>query len=184
MKTDQINKQQKRYKTKLKFKESEITGEPIAFAFWDKSTKSLLGVNMDDQTKKKICVLSPDLKKKNIVKPGILYSASVHLSTKRNSYIVDNVKQYKFKAKVETQIVTKCFYQTIITIGNEKIYYNPFDGKSEFSRTLDGVLGLLEARDDIFNKEETISAVKRSARTVNQYLEADGYILPTKKKAV
>lgn len=171
-------------KTKLKFKESKLTGELVAFAYWDRSKKALLGVNEEDQTKKKICILSNNLKEKNIVKPGILYSATVHLSSKNNSYIIDKAIPYKFKAKVETQIISKCFYQTIVSFGNEKIYYNPFDGKSEFSRTLEGVIGLLDAREDLLNKEETINAVKRSARTVNQYLEADGYILPTRKKAV
>lgn len=180
METEQTKKC---FKTKLKFKES-ITGELVAFAYWDRAKKALLGISEDDQKKKRICVLSNNLKEINIVKPGILYSATVHLSSKKNNYIVDKVNPYKFKAKVETQIVSKCFYQTIITFGNEKIYYNPFDGKSEFSRTLEGVIGLLEAREDLLNKEEAINAVKRSARTVNQYLEADGYILPTRKKAV
>lgn len=176
-------KTKKYFKTKLKFRQSELTGELVAFAYWDKAKKALLGVNEDDQKKKKICVLSNELKEKSI-QPGLLYSATVHLSANKKSYVVDKLNPYKFRAKVETQIRSKCFYQTIITFGNEKIYYNPFDGKSEFSRTLEGVLGLLEAREDILNKEETISAVKRSARTVNQYLEADGYILPSKKKAV
>lgn len=174
----------KQLKTKLKFKEHECTGELVAWAFWDKTLKSLRGVNEDNESKKRICVLSPELKEKDLVKPGILYSVLVHSSTNRKSYIVDSVKAYKFKAKLETQIIKKCFYQTIITIGNQKVYYNPFDGKSEYSRTLDGVLELLQERDDILNKEEIINALKRSARTVNKYMEADGYILPSKKKAV
>lgn len=182
METKQVT--QKRFKTKLKFKESELTGEPIAFAHWNKITQSLLGVNENDKVKKKICVLSSKLKEKGKCKPGILYAATVHFSLQKNSYIVDTIKQYKFKAKIETQITRKCFYQTIVTIGNEKIYYNPFDGKSEYSRTLSRMLELIENRNDILNKKETIEAIKRSARTVEQYLQADGYLLPSRKKAV
>lgn len=54
----------------------------MAFAYWDRSKKALLGVNEEDQTKKKICILSNNLKEKIIVKPGILYSVTVHLSSK------------------------------------------------------------------------------------------------------
>lgn len=82
------------------------------------------------------------------------------------------------KAKVETLISPKCFYQTIITFGKKKIYYNPFDGVPGVETVLSKVLKRLRYSIDFVNKREVIEAVQRSAKIVNKHLVADGYMLP------
>ena len=62
-------------RTQLKFATSARTGEIIGFVSRHSKTKQLRGVREDSPYKKKICVLSEDLKGK--VMPNVLYSVEL-----------------------------------------------------------------------------------------------------------
>ena len=140
-------------KSQLKFARSEETGELIGFVSRHSKTRKLMGVREDSRFGKQICVLSEDLK--GTLEPNILYSVEAH---------------------VETVIVPKTLYQVTVTFGNKKIFFDPKDGKSVMSRTIDGVLEILKGRKDIKYKEGVITDYLNQARALVRRMESDGFI--------
>lgn len=138
-------------KSQLKFARSEETGELIGFVSRHSKTRKLMGVREDSRFGKQICVLSEDLK--GTLEPNILYSVELKPMHKANGYVVVAATPVLFQAHVETVIVPKTLYQVTVTFGNKKIFFDPKDGKSVMSRTIDGVLEILKGRKDIKYKE-------------------------------
>jgi hypothetical protein len=160
-------------KSQIKFVVSDKTGETVGFVSRHSKTKLLKGVRENSQYGKKICVLAEHLKGSII--PNILYEVELKPMLKGNGYVVVSAVQAKFKALIETIIVPKSIYQVIITFGNKTFYYDPVDGKSPSSRTMEGVLKLLESRNDIEDLEEVIADFRKHARVIKEAMSRDGY---------
>ena len=56
------------------------------------------------------------------------------------------------------------------------IFFDPKDGKSVMSRTIDGVLEILKGRKDIKYKEGVITDYLNQARALVRRMESDGFI--------
>ena len=137
-------------------------------------TRKLMGVREDSRFGKQICVLSEDLK--GTLEPNILYSVELKPMHKANGYVVVAATPVLFQAHVETVIVPKTLYQVTVTFGNKKIFFDPKDGKSVMSRTIDGVLEILKGRKDIKYKEGVITDYLNQARALVRRMESDGFI--------
>ena len=161
-------------KSQLKFARSEETGELIGFVSRHSKTRKLMGVREDSRFGKHICVLSEDLK--GTLEPNILYSVELKPMHKANGYVVVAATPVLFQAHVETVIVPKTLYQVTVTFGNKKIFFDPKDGKSVMSRTIDGVLEILKGRKDIKYKEGVITDYLNQARALVRRMESDGFI--------
>lgn len=65
----------------------------------------------------------------------------------------------------------------IVTFGNKTVYFDPKDGRSPSSKTIDGVVELLSQRRDIDSREEVINDFRRQAKALLRRMDADGYIV-------
>ena len=163
-------------KSQLKFAVSDETGELIGFVSRHSKTKKLKGVRESSPYGKKICVLSEDLK--GTVQPDILYDVQLKDMRSNNGYVVVSAIPVRFGAKVESNVISKSIYRVIVSFGNKTIYYDPKDGKSPSSRTVDGVLKVLGSRCDIADQHSVIDEFKKQAVALNRKMENDGIYLP------
>lgn len=154
---------------------SEQSGELIGLVSKNGKTGKLRGVRESDPYPKKICVLSEQIK--NQVIPNVLYDVVLKEMTKRNGYVAVSAELILFSAKIESLVIPKVIYKVFVTFGNKTIYFDPIDGKSPSSRTLKGVLEILEARDDIKDKDMVIKDFKEQSNMLIKRLKADGYII-------
>ena len=161
-------------KSQLKFAKSERTGELIGFVSRHSKTRKLMGVREDSRFGKQICVLSEDLK--GTIEPNILYSVELKHMHNAKGYVVVAATPVLFQAHVETIIVPKTLYQVTVTFGNKKIFFDPKDGKSAMSRTIDGVLEILKGRKDIRHQESVINDYLNQAQALVRRMESDGFI--------
>ena len=148
-------------RTQLKFATSERTGEIIGFVSRHSKTKQLRGVREDSPYKKKICVLSEDLKGK--VQPNILYSVELKAMHSRNGFVV----------------VAGGTYRVTVNFGNKTVYFDPLGGNSYSSKTVSGVVSLLQRRTDIENLEGVINSFKSAAARLLRRMADDGFSTPT-----
>jgi hypothetical protein len=167
-------------KSQLKFAKSEKTGELIGFVSRHSKTKKLKGVRENSIFGKKICVLSEELK--GTIIPNILYNVELKSMHQGNGYVVVSALPALFKAHIETVIVPKSIYQINITFGNKTIYFDPKDGKSPSSKTMEGVIEVLSARKDIEDREIVIKDFERQAGILLQRMKQDGYYLSLSRK--
>ena len=79
-------------------------------------------------------------------------------------------------ATVESIIVPKALYKVTVTFGNKTVYFDPKDGKSAMSKTIDGVLAILRERKDIRNLEGVIEDFTRQAQALVRRFAQDGFI--------
>ncbi|KAA6302794.1 MAG: hypothetical protein EZS26_000964 [Candidatus Ordinivivax streblomastigis] len=166
--------------SQLKFAKSEASGELIGFVSRHSKTKKLKGVRENSIFGKKICVLSKDLK--GAILPNILYHVELKLMHQGNGYVVVSAIPVLFKAHIETIIIPKSIYQVNIVFGNKTIYFDPKDGKSPSSKTMEGVLEVLSARNDIENRETVIKDFERQAGILLQRMKQDGYYTSLSRK--
>lgn len=159
-------------RTQLKFATSERTGEIIGFVSRHSKTKQLRGVREDSPYKKKICVLSEDLKGK--VKPNVLYSVELKAMHSGNGFVVVEATPLLFQATINTVVVPREVYRITINFGNKTIYFDPLHGKTYSSRTVAGVVSLLEHRIDIENLEGVIDSFKAETAKLFQKMVDDG----------
>lgn len=162
-------------KTKLKFIKSEESGELISFISKNLKTGKLKGVRESSEYSKKICVLANSLK--GTVEPNVLYDVEVKGMKSGNGYVCVSATPKLFVAEVEGTIISKVVYKVCVAFGNKKIYYDPIDGKSPSSRTINGVLEVLNGRNDIRDKEMVIEDFKKQAESLKRRLLSDGYIV-------
>lgn len=160
--------------SQVKFAKSESTGELIGFVSRHSKTRQLRGVREDSRFGKQICVLSEDLK--GSVQPNILYAVDLKPMHKQHGYVVVAATPVLFKAVIETIIVPKTIYQVTVTFGNKKIFFDPKDGKSFNSRTIEGVVGVLESRPEIADKEQVLATFRKQAQALVRNMETDGYL--------
>ncbi len=166
-------------KSQIKFAKSEQSGELIGFVSRHSKTKKLKGVREGSVYGKQICVLSSDLK--GVVLPNVLYEVELKSMHNSKGYVVVSAIPVKFKAKIEKTIVRNAVYQVTISFGNKTIYFDPKDGKSPSSRTLDGVIELLNSRTDIENLPQVIEEFSKEAAAIINTMKKDGYYIKTSK---
>ena len=118
-------------RSQIKFAKSENTGEMIGFVSCHSKTKKLMGVREDSKFRKRICVLSENLK--GTIEPNTLYTVELREMHNGNGYVVVAATPVLFKASVETITVSKSIYQVIVTFGNKTVYFDPKDGRSPSS---------------------------------------------------
>lgn len=164
----QEEKKNKFFDTLLKFKESEINGELVGFVYANKDGK-LFGTREDDpeHKDKKICVLSENIDK-SYIEPNLLYKVSLSNMPNYKGYIVESAHLVKYKARV---CVSKDICKAILSFGNHKIYYDPFNGKSDKSNTQGGALSVVKGIKNISNKKEAISSFKKAIKSVDAHIK-------------
>lgn len=166
--------------TRLKFKKSPETGELISFVNRNPKTKKLKGVDEKFTHGKQICVLSKELKAQGIVREKTLYWAEMKpMNGGKKGYVVISATPILFDARIETTIVPKAIYKISVTFGNRSIYFDPKNGRTFYSRTLQGVLQVFEDHDDIKDKAQVIKDFLTQAAILLRRFEADGYIVKT-----
>ena len=161
-------------KSQIKFAKSERTSELIGFVSRHSKTRQLKGVREDSRFGKQICVLSEDLK--GTIEPNVLYSVELKPMHKAKGYVVVAATPVQFMATVESIIVPKALYKVTVTFGNKTVYFDPKDGKSAMSKTIDGVLAILRERKDIRNLEGVIEDFTRQAQALVRRFAQDGFI--------
>ncbi len=159
-------------RTRIKFTKSEETGELIGFVSRNSRTRQLRGVCENSSYGKKICVLSGDLK--GSIEPGVLYDVELRPMYCKNGYVVTSAARTLFQATFETVIVPKAVYQVKITFGNKVVYFDPKDGRSRSSRTVEGVLKVLDGREDLQDREEVKRRFVGEAQSLLRRMEEDG----------
>ena len=95
---------------------------------------------------------------------------------KAKGYVVVAATPVQFTARVESIIVPKALYKVTVTFGNKTVFFDPKDGKSAMSKTIEGVLSILRERKDIRNLEGVIDDFTRQARTLVRRFGMDGFI--------
>lgn len=158
--------------TKLKFYTSQETGKLVSFVSVTKA-KRLKGVREDSDCKKKIVVLSSDLT--DSLKPNVLYNVILTEMKNKKGYVVKSASPVLFETEIDQCIIPKAVYKVSVKFGNKTIFFDPLDGKSDSSRTLQGALKALEVREDIANKELVITDFKEKGLETIRQMEADGY---------
>jgi hypothetical protein len=161
-------------KSQIKFAKSEHTGELIGFVSRHSKTRQLKGVREDSRFGKQICVLSEDLK--GTIEPNVLYLVELKPMHKAKGYVVVAATPVQFQARVESMIVPKALYKVTVTFGNKTVYFDPKDGKSAMSKTIDGVLSILKGRKDIRNLEGVTEDFIRQSQALVRRFEQDGFI--------
>lgn len=160
-------------KTQLKFVKSEKTGELVGFVSKTKDNK-IKGVREDSVYGKRICILAEALKRS--ILPNTLYEVELKPMHKgKNGYVVTAATQVLFSAAVESFIVPRKTYQVIVRFGGKTIYFDPLKGKTSSSRTKEGVLEILNKRNDIANQNGVISDFLDRADELICQMKQDGY---------
>lgn len=158
--------------TKLKFYTSPESGKLVSFVSITK-TKKLKGVREDSNYKKKICVLSSDLV--GTILPNTLYNVSLTEMRNGKGYIAISANPVLFETKIEDCVVPKVIYKVTAKFGNKTIFFDPVDGSTPASKTLEGALTALEKRNDIADKELVIANFKEKGVAIIRKMKADGY---------
>jgi hypothetical protein len=83
---------------------------------------------------------------------------------KSNGYVVLSAVPVLFKARVETVIIPLNSYQIHISFGNKTVYFDPKNGKSLSSKTVEGVLNVLTNRKGIDNLIRLLNNSKHRQR--------------------
>ena len=161
-------------KTRLKLLESQTKGELVGFVSRHPKAGRLLGVREDSHYGKKICLLSDHLKGK--LRSNILYEVSVKPMRSGAGYVIVEAQQILFVAKVETIIIPNATYKVTVKFGNKNIYFDPLNGRTPSSTTVEGVLSILEQREDIQNKAETIQSFIMEASRMHDRMVEDGVL--------
>lgn len=161
--------------TQLKFVKSERTGELVGFVSKTKDNV-LKGVREDSIYRKRICLLSEELK--GSVLPNILYDVELKpMHRGKNGYVVTAATRVVFSATVESYIVPGKKYQVLVHFGGKTVYFDPLHGKTSSSRTKEGVLAALNKRNDIADQNIVISDFIDRADELIRQMHEDGYTI-------
>lgn len=159
-------------KTQIKFAVSKETGVTIGFVSRSSKTNKLKGVREDSVYGKKIVVLSENLKGK--IQPNVLYEVELKEMHNGNGYVAVSAEIIKFPVNIELIAVTRSTYQIRILFGNKTIYFDPVNGRSPSSQTVQGVINVLRNRQDIENPEQVISEFRSKSGELFQIMKMDG----------
>ena len=145
------------YKTKLKFVESEKTGEMISFVNGGKGNQ-LRGVHENEDVPKQIVLIGKDIAGSIEVKPKVLYDVQLIPMKKHGGYLVVDIAVSQFGAVIESEED-----RINIKFGNKTIIYEPRNLKPSIG-TVDGVVAALNNRIDLKNKDLIILLFKDKAQ--------------------
>lgn len=162
-------------KSRVRFTRSPETGELVGFVSKKQGSGKLWGVPENSPCKKKICVLSEGLK--GSITENVLYDVTLRPMRTRNGYVVTTAEQAFFEAKIETTIETGVTYRVTVELGFKTIYFDPLNGRSDSSRTKDGVLKVLNERHDVANLDYVIADFIDHADELLRAMQKDGYDL-------
>jgi hypothetical protein len=160
-------------KTQIKFTKSEETGEIIGFVSRHSKTKKLKGVREDSGYGKQVCVLSLELKGKII--PNLLYNVELKTMHNRNGYVVVSAEPVLFKALVEMVVIPNITYQVQIKFGNKTVYFDPLFGRTQSSKTIEGVLKVLNGRKDVEDLDSVVKDFEKKANLLIKKMNTDGF---------
>ncbi len=159
-------------KTHLKLIESTHHGELRGFVSRHSKTGRLLGVRERSHFGKKVCVLSDHLKGK--VKPNTLYEVSVKPMRSGAGYVIVAAEPILFSAQLDVIVVPKTIYRIVVRFGMKAIFFDPLCGRTPSSNSLEGVLYVLEQREDLANKEEILRTFVEEAGKLLDQMSRDG----------
>lgn len=155
------------YKTKLKFVESEKTGEMISFVNGGKSNQ-LRGVHENEDVPKQIVLIGKDIAGSIEVKPKVLYDVQLIPMKKHGGYLVVDLSASQFSAEIESEAD-----RINIVFGNKTIIYEPRNLKPSIG-TIDGIVAVLNKRIDLKDKDLVIQSFKdRSQELLSAMAEKD-----------
>lgn len=163
--------------SQLKFITSKETGELIAFISLNAKTKKLKGVRETSKYKKKICVLSKDLKGTCV--ENVLYNVKLKEMLNQKGYVVVSATPILFKAVIKTIIKPMVLYQVNIEFGNKVIFFDPVNGGSPYSKTKEGVIKVLQGRSDIDELASAVDEFSTQADYLIKVMQNDGLNLNT-----
>lgn len=158
-------------KSKVKFTKTK-TGEIVGFVS-RLSTNELKGVHEKDGTRKSVCVISKELK--GSIEPDVLYDVELRPMHGKKGYVVTAATRAFFEAQIEMMVKPHKVYKVVVSFGYKKIYFDPLEGKTDSSRTLQGVLEVLNDRNDLLNADGVISDFIDRAQELLQRMKDDGY---------
>lgn len=121
--------------------------------------------------------MSEDLKGK--VQPSILYSVELKAMHSRNGFVVVAVAPLLFKATIDTLVIPGETYRVTVNFGNKTVYFDLLRGNSYSSKTVSGVVSLLQRRTDIENLDGVINSFKSAAAKLLRRMADDGFSTPT-----
>ena len=159
-------------RTRLKFVIAKETDEVVGFVSRTPKSKRLRGVPENSDYGKMICVLAEDLKGQ--VVPNVTYDVELIPMHQKKGYVVISAKRPTFKAAIETIIVRKALYKVTISFGHKVINFDPLHGRSRYSRTISGVIGLLDSRDDIEDRDNVVAQFRKEAVELIRSMQTDG----------
>ena len=140
-------------RTRLKLIESK-DGKLEGFVSRHPNKGWLFGVRENSRYGKMICLPSDHLK--GTLKPNVLYEVKLIPMRSGTGYVIVNAKQVFFTAEIKVTVVPKETYRINISFGNKNIIFDPINGRTASSNTIDGVIGILEQREEISNKKEIL----------------------------
>lgn len=145
-------------RTKLKFVESEVTGDMIAYVTINPETGRVFGVKQDDELPKKIVLISKQVSDSMEIKPKTLYDAEIvpmgkHQNRKScRGFIVVSLSPSLFEATVSLDK----WGAATVSFGNKTIVYDPTSTKPSRNNK-EAVIKVLSDREDINDKELVIA---------------------------
>lgn len=159
--------------TKLKFVKSKKNNKLISFVSVNSQNGNIRGIREEVDIPKMICILANEIE--GIIEENVLYDVKLKKMPASNGYIVIEAEPVSFEAKVKTIIVAKVIYKITITFGNKTVFFDPIDGKSDSSRTISGVVNLLNTRKDIKDHMEVVDEFIKQANRLITSMKSDGY---------
>lgn len=160
--------------TQIKLTVSQETGELIGFVSRNPKSQKLMGVREDSRFGKKICILAKELK--GTLSPNILYRVALAPMSDRKGYVIVSAKKVKFEALVEMFVKPGEIYRVTVSFGNKILYFDPKNGKSHFSNTVDGVVQVITKREDIENKEVVLQIFIERSKQLLARMTEDSHI--------
>lgn len=157
--------------TQLKLAESAETGELIGFVSRNPYTQKLKGVRENSYFGKKICILARELKDK--LQPNKLYDVELKQMHRRSGYVIVSATPTQFIALVDMCVIRGEQYNVTVNFGNKTIFFDPKDGKSHSSKTLEGAVKVLNVRDDIQDKEVVVELFIKQSLQLLAIMDAD-----------
>lgn len=150
-------------KTKIKFFKSEKDGKTLVGYVTENESGAYRGCREKDPVKKKVVI--PDAFLAQGMIENALYDCTIKPMKSGAGFIAVEASLCQFPAIVDATVTDTRFKVTVM-FGNTTIIYDPQFGKDRTRNTVEGVLEVLQSRNDIRDKEKVIDAFLRSANMV------------------
>lgn len=160
-------------KVKLRFYPDGRNGELIAFVGAERDLK-LFQVEVNEKVRKSIVLIDRGVK--DILR-GVLYNVEVYEMRSGRGFIAVSASPVQYITYVEKFHVPKAVYQVVATFGNQRIVYDPVDGKTQSTTNLNRVVKYLDSRHDIYEKENVITKFRQLARELYASIRKEGLFL-------